>query len=62
MKVKFYCDNGANIHSERTEIFDVETQLGYTLEEWCEFDEDTKYEIVHEWAVQHFSYGYEELK
>jgi len=33
MKIRFWCDSGANIHSCREEVANIE-QLGFTEEEW----------------------------
>ncbi len=61
MKVQFWCDNGANIHSKRYDIFDVEKDLSIAEEEWATLTEDEKYEIVKEWALEWFDYGWKEL-
>lgn len=60
MKIKFWCDNGANIHSKRQETFTLE-DLGYTEENWAEMTEDNKYQCVKDWAMERFDYGFEEL-
>lgn len=60
MKVKFCCDNGANIHSQRSETIDIEKYFGITDEEWLEMTEDQKYKVVEEWAMQLFNFWYEE--
>jgi hypothetical protein len=61
MKIKFWCDNGANIHSERKDIFTPE-DLGYTEEDWAEMTEDEKQEVVKDWALERFDYGFEEIE
>lgn len=50
MKIKFYCDSGANIHSCRTEILDVVEEFSIEDEEWEEMSESEKYELAEEWA------------
>jgi hypothetical protein len=40
MRVKFCCDNGANIHSVRKDTFDTERDFGITDEEWQEMSEE----------------------
>lgn len=55
MKVTFHLDNGANIHSCRSQTFDLSTdkgerQLGYTKEEWLAKTFDEKQEVLKEWA------------
>lgn len=61
MKVQFYCDNGANIHSERTEEFDLEKDLHITPDEWNELSEEAKYQLVYEWMIERLEYGFREL-
>ena len=34
MKVKFCCNSGANIHSCREEVIDLDEDLGISDEEW----------------------------
>jgi len=51
MKVKFFCNSGANIHScKESNWFDVEEDLNYTLEDWKNLSEDEKYKEAEEWA------------
>lgn len=49
-KVKFCCDSGANIHSERYDIFDTVSDLGLGEGEWEAMSDDEKQEVVNEWA------------
>ena len=60
MKIKFWCDNGANIHSCREDVFTLR-DLGYSAEEWSEMTEDEKYDVVKDWAMERFDYGFEEM-
>ena len=60
MKIKFWCDNNANIHSRRSDVFTPD-DLGYTEEEWREMTEEEKHECVKDWAMDRFEYGFEEL-
>jgi hypothetical protein len=46
MKIKFWCDNGANIHSNKTD------ELEWYDEDWNSMKEDEKYEAVREWAIE----------
>lgn len=62
MKVQYYCDSGANIHSARKETFDTETDLGFTDEEWNEISDDDKDDMVKEWAYERLEYGFKEIK
>lgn len=61
MKVKFWCDNAANIHSEKTITMDTEKDLGLDPGEWESFSVEEKEAYVADWANEQFSYGYEEL-
>jgi hypothetical protein len=49
MKVKFWCDSGANIHSEKSEVVDL-GEWGISEEEWATYTEDDKYKLAEEWA------------
>lgn len=62
MKVRFCCDNGANIHSKRTEDFDVEEDLNMTLEEWDQMPEEEKDKMVQEWAYERMDIWIEKLE
>lgn len=61
MKIEFYCDAGANIHSRRKETFSLD-DLGITAEEWAEMDEDARYKMAEEWAWEKLSIGCHEVK
>lgn len=60
MKVTYYCSNGANSHSTRTEVFDTEDDLGYTDDEWAELTDDDKYALAKEWANERLEIGIRE--
>jgi hypothetical protein len=60
MRVKFCCDNGANIHSVRKDTFDTERDFGITDEEWQEMSEEEKYKMVEEWANERINIWFEE--
>lgn len=60
MKVTFKCDNGANILSEKKQVFDTKKDFDLTDEEWMELSDEEKNEYVHDWAMENFSYWYEE--
>jgi hypothetical protein len=61
MKLKFWCDNNANIHSERSETFELE-EFGYTEDEWNAMSEEEKQKHAEDWAMERFDFGFEELK
>jgi hypothetical protein len=50
MKVRFVCDSGANIKSERSEILDTVQDLGLDEGEWEGMDDDQKQNMVNQWA------------
>lgn len=60
MKVKFYCDSGANIYSRREATLDTVTELGLKEGEWETLDEDARFELVKEWANDYLELGWEE--
>tara|TARA_R110000851_G_C12891788_1_gene547223 strand:+ start:63 stop:257 length:195 start_codon:yes stop_codon:yes gene_type:complete len=61
MKVKFYLDNGANIHSCRdTEWFDPVDYLGLEQGEWELMSEEDKHEMVRDEMNQYVDMGFEE--
>jgi len=59
MKITFYCDSGANIHSKREESFSVE-DLGYTEEEWLALSDEEKQQEADIWANERLEIGYDE--
>jgi len=59
-KVIFWCDNGANIYSRKEETFDTVKHLGMKEGEWEAMSDLQKEKEVHEWAQQHFDFGWEE--
>ena len=61
MKVKFYCDSGANIHSCREEVVDLVEDWGMTPEECAELTEDDKLELAQDWANDRLDIGMEIL-
>lgn len=58
-RIVFCSNNGANIHSKKTETFTFE-QLRLTEKEWNQMDEGDRNKMVHEWAMETFEYWYEE--
>lgn len=61
MKVKFYVDSGANIHSNNeSEWLDTVEDLGMEEGEWEEMSDDDKYKEVEMWASNYLDMGYEE--
>jgi len=61
MKIKFFCDSGANIHSCREQILDLE-DLGISEDEWNDMSEDDKYKEAEMWANERLEIGFEELE
>jgi hypothetical protein len=60
MKVKVFCNSGANIHSTRTDIVET-TDYGYSDEEWEAASDDDKYKLAEEWAWECLEIGWEEV-
>ena len=58
MKVEFYVNSGANIHScNKSELMNVE-ELGYSEEEWNNLTEDEKWKEAEQWANEYLEIGY----
>lgn len=49
MKVTFWCDSGANIHSRNKDTVDLEDWY-ISDEEWNNMSEEEKYKVAEEWA------------
>jgi hypothetical protein len=62
MKIKFCCDNGANIHSKKCVTFDLEKDLFLTEEEWQNMAEDDKFKMVEEWTLEQLDFWFEEVQ
>lgn len=61
MKVNFYVDSGANIHSSNeSDWFDTVEDLGMEEGEWEEMSDDARYEEVRLWSLNYVDMGYEE--
>ena len=58
VKIKYWCDSGANIHSCRTGTTTFE-ELGVTKDEWDEMSSDEKEEIMRDIAFDRLDWGYE---
>lgn len=50
MKVSFFCDSGANIHSCRSETLDTVEDMRLEEGEWEAYSDDEKYKLAEEWA------------
>lgn len=61
MKIKLFCDSGANIHSARTETIDTVRDWGIEDAEWLAMSDDEKYKLVEEWAYERLEIGFQEL-
>ena len=60
MKVTFCLDNGANINSLRSQTFDTVKDLGMEEGGWEDMPEDSKYEMVQDWADNYIEVYFEE--
>jgi len=67
MKIKIWCDSGANIHSRRSEEIDLVEYFGVETEEdaeaeWNSMSDDEKYKMVEEhWWNSGLDIGFEEV-
>lgn len=59
MKVKFWCNSGANAYSKREEILDVKKDLGYNEDEWGKMTDDEKYKEAERWAWERLEIGFD---
>lgn len=61
MKVKFFVDSGANIHSNNeSEWFDPVEDLGMEEGEWESMSDEDKYKEAEMWVSNYLEIGYEE--
>ena len=60
MKIKFYCDSGANIHSCNDSGWLDPNDLGYEEGEWEKLSDDDKYREAEFWANERLDIGYQE--
>lgn len=62
MKVQFFCDSGANIHSCRESgVLDTVKDLGFDDGEWESMSEADKDKQVQDWANEQLEIYYEEV-
>jgi hypothetical protein len=61
MKIKVWLNSGANIHSTKTTIIDLEKDLGIFDNEWRDMPEKEQEEIMREIAFEGSDWGYKEL-
>lgn len=61
MKVQFYVDSGANIHScRKSGWLDIVADLRYEEGEWEQLSEDEKYKVAEQWASEYLEIGFED--
>lgn len=60
MKIRIYCDSGANIHSCREDIVTPE-YLGTTEEEWKAMSDEDKEELVKPIALERLDWGWQDV-
>ena len=61
MKLKIWCDSGANARSKREVIVEL-SDIGFTEEEWKRLHEDEKEQIAKEVAFEQLDWGFEEVE
>jgi hypothetical protein len=49
MKIRVWCNSGANIHSKHEEVIDL-ADWGLSDEEWEVMPEEEKFKFAEEWA------------
>jgi hypothetical protein len=59
IKIKVWCDSGANIHSCRSATLEP-SDWGYTEEEWEDLSEDEKEDLALQWAWERLDIGFRE--
>jgi len=62
MKIKVWCDSGANIHSCKTKIVDIQVEFGFSDEYWRNMPEDEKEEICRDIAFERLDWGWQEIE
>lgn len=61
MKVKFFVDSGANIHSNNeSDWFDTVEDLGMDEGEWEQMSDDEKWKEAELWVLNYLDIGYDE--
>ena len=61
MKLRIWCDSGANSQSKREEVLSLEEDMGITEAEWAGMDEKQRDEAVKEFAFAQLDWGYVEI-
>lgn len=62
MKIRVWCDSGANIHSRYEATIDLEHETGISPEDWAEMSEEAKEEEMKEIAWRNLEWGFEEVE
>jgi len=60
MKLRIWCDSGANVYSKREEIIDLE-DLNLTEEQWKSMSEDERGAMAKDVAFAQLDWGYSEV-
>lgn len=60
MKLRIWCDSGANAHSKREEVCSIE-DLGVSEGEWAAMAEELKEALVKEIAFAQLDWGFQEV-
>ncbi|MGL5284488.1 MAG: DUF7167 family protein [Plesiomonas shigelloides] len=58
-KVEYWLDSGANVYSCRRGFVSLEDELGMTVEEWNNLNDNEKDELMREYAWENMDWGYE---
>jgi hypothetical protein len=60
-KVLFWCDNGANIHSRKERLLDMEDAFNITPAKWRKMSEDERWDLAYDWATSQLDFGFREV-
>jgi len=60
MKLRIWCDSGANAHSKLEEILSLE-ELGFTQEEWNAMSAEAREVVCKEIAFAKLDWGFQEI-
>ena len=61
MKIKLWCDSGANAHSCNEQVVDL-SDLGISEKEWKRMTEEQKGEAVKDVALSQLDWGFAEIE
>jgi hypothetical protein len=60
MKLRIWCDSGANTHSKRV-VTITPGDLGLTQQQWDDLSEEERERLMRDIAFEQLDWGYEEV-